>query len=99
MSNAGHTKSGFLSWVTVTKYQNLLTWTQAILRGENTQLLPNMVINCIKKGCKKKHRNIHLNDIFTLKIAKTSLQKHNFPGMNFPNSTFFPCMNTIKGIL
>ena len=37
---------------------------------------------------------INLNDKFPLKIAKISLQKHNFPGMRFPNSTFCPCMTT-----
>ena len=34
-------------------------------------------------------QNIHLNDEFPLKIAKISLQKLNFLGMRFPNSTFF----------
>ena len=52
----------------------------------------------------EKDQNIHLNDIFPLKIAKMSLQNHNFPGMRFPNFTFGPCMHLtnyfffIKGI-
>ena len=36
--------------------------------------------------------NNHLNDQFTLKIANISLQKQNFLGMRFPNSTFCPCI-------
>ena len=40
----------------------------------------------------EKNQNIHINDKFPLKIANTSLQKKNFPGMRLPNSTFFPYM-------
>ena len=38
----------------------------------------------------EKDQNIHLNYKFSpFKIANTSLQKQNFPGMRLPNSTFF----------
>ena len=44
-----------------------------------------------KRFLEEKDKNIHLlNDRFTLKIAKISLQKQNFPGMRFLNSAFFP---------
>ena len=65
--------------------------------GKNAKFPWNIVQNCVKNVnilpifrffCKKKDRNINLNDEFPLKIATLSLQKLNFLGMRFPSSTF-----------
>ena len=69
--------------------------------GKNAKFPWNMVKVCIKNVIffthfqiflPEKDTNIHLNDKFPLKIAKISLQKQNFPGIRFPNSTICPCM-------
>ena len=50
--------------------------------------------NCLFQNVlREKDRNIHLNNTFPLKIARISLQKQNFQGMRFPNSTFCPCVH------
>ena len=41
----------------------------------------------VKRFDKEKKQNIHLNNTFSLKTAKISLQKQHFPGIRFPNST------------
>ena len=49
-----------------------------------SQFSPNF-----QKYLSEKDRNINLDNEFPFKIANISLQEHNFPGMRFPNSTFF----------
>ena len=58
----------------------------------------NMVKICIEnvKYLKEKDRKIHLNITFSLKIEKISLQKQDFLGIRFPNSTLFPCLTGVK---
>ena len=47
----------------------------------------------------EKDQIIHLNDKFPLKITNISLQKQNFPGMRFPNSTFCPCIRNCGNVM
>ena len=42
-----------------------------------------------QKCLEEKYQNIYLNGKSHFKIANISLQKHIFPGMRLPNSTFF----------
>ena len=67
-----------------------LQYKQAKLEEEKNHFF---LLNCLYE----KDKNIHLNDKFSLKISKISLQRqYYFPGMRFPNPTFWPCMQNRK---
>ena len=56
-------------------------------------VIPFRVASCTIVARLEKNAKFPRN-LFKKKIANISLQKPNFPGMRFSNSTFFPCMHS-----